>query len=53
MVKLQLSFPFLIVILPGYENGQQQDATEFLNSVICEVGNKRLYMQVHVCGYPR
>ena len=53
MVKLQLSFPFSIVILPGYENGQQQDATEFLNSIICEVGKERLiYMQVHVCGYP-
>ena len=53
MVKLQLSFPFSIVILPGYENGQQQDATEFLNSIICEVGKERLiYMQVRVCGYP-
>ena len=53
MAKLQLSFPFSIVILPGYENGQQHDATEFLNSIICEVGKERLYMQVHVCGYPR
>ena len=50
---LELSFPFSIVILPGHENGQQQDATEFLNSIICEVGKERLYMQVHVCGYPQ
>ena len=39
---------FLTAILPGYEKGQQQDATEFLNSLVSEVGKDR-YCLAGVC----
>ena len=32
---------FLTAILPGYEKGQQHDATEFLHSLVNEVGKDR------------